>query len=126
MHKLLVVDDEHDICDFVKAFFVDRGYQVFTALNGEEAISIVKREKPSLILLDIKMKGGMDGIAALKHIKEIDRSSVVIMVTALDDQDKINEAYRLGAVDYITKPLILDYMEQAVSKNLKAAVNEKI
>lgn len=118
MHKLLVVDDEHDICDFVKNFFNDRGFQVFTALNGEEAISITKKEKPELVLLDIKMQG-MDGIAVLKHLKEIDRNLKVIMVTALEDQDKMNEASRLGACDYITKPLMLDHLEQAVEKVLK-------
>ena len=118
MHKLLVVDDENDICDFVKTFFKDRGFHVFTALNGEEAISMAKKERPDLILLDIKMKG-MDGLAALKHIKELDRSIKIIMVTAIEDQDKIHEAYKLGACDYITKPLILDYLEQTVLKNLK-------
>ena len=118
MHKLLVVDDENDICDFVKAFFKDRGFHVFTALNGEEALSIAKRERPDLVLLDIKMKG-MDGLAALKHIRELDRSIKIIMVTALEDQDKMREAYKLGACDYITKPLILDYLEETVLKNLK-------
>ena len=118
MRKLLVVDDENDICDFVKTFFEDRGFHVFTALNGEEALSIAKKERPDLVLLDIKMKG-MDGLAALKHIKELDRSIKIIMVTALEDQDKMHEAYKLGACDYITKPLILDYLEQTVLKNLK-------
>jgi DNA-binding NtrC family response regulator len=121
MHKLLVVDDEQDICNFVKNFFKDRGFQVFVALNGDDAISITKKERPELILLDIKMKG-MDGLAALKHIKEIDKSAKVIMVTALEDQDKMHEAYKLGACDYITKPLMLDYLEQAVEKNLKVAL----
>ena len=118
MHKLLVVDDENDICDFVKTFFKDRGFRVFTALNGEEALSIAKKERPDLVLLDIKMKG-MDGLAALKHIKELDKSIKIVMVTALEDQDKMREAYKLGACDYITKPLILDYLEQTVLKNLK-------
>lgn len=118
MHKLLVVDDETDICDFVKTFFKDRGFHVFTALNGEEALSMIKKERPDLILLDIKMKG-MDGLAALKHIKELDRSIKIIMVTALADQDKMHEAYKLGACDYITKPLILDHLEHMVLKNLK-------
>lgn len=125
MKKILVVDDEHDICDFVKTFFSDRGYVVFNALNGEEALSIVKTEKPDIVLLDVKMPG-MDGMATLKHIKDIDRDIVVIMVTALEDQDKMNEAYRLGAADYITKPLVLDYLEGAVEKNIKPRVKESI
>ena len=118
MHKLLVVDDENDICDFVKTFFKERGFHVYTALSGEDALDMAKKERPDIVLLDIKMKG-MDGLAALKHIKELDRSIKIIMVTALADQDKMHEAYKLGACDYITKPLILDYLEQTVLKNLK-------
>src|SRR3989338_2495864 len=118
MYKLLVVDDESDICDFVKSFFKDRGFQVSSASSGEDAISVAKKEKPDLVLLDIKMKG-MDGMAVLKHIKDIDKNIKIIMVTALEDQDKMHEAYKLGASDYITKPLVLDYLEQAVLKNLK-------
>jgi two-component system, response regulator, stage 0 sporulation protein F len=118
MHKILVVDDEHDICDFVRNFFQERGFAVFTALNGEEALSIAKKESPSLVLLDIKMKG-MDGIATLKHLKEMDRTMKIIMVTAFEEQDKRDEACRLGACDYITKPLELDHLEQTVEKMLK-------
>ena len=121
MKKILVVDDSSDICDFVKNFFQERGYEVLTALSGEDAINVSKREKPELVLLDIKMKG-MDGIAALKHLKEIDKKQKVIMVTAIKDQDKMDEASRLGACDYITKPLMLDYLENAVENNLKTIV----
>ncbi|MBN2452748.1 MAG: response regulator [Candidatus Omnitrophica bacterium] len=117
MRKILVVDDENDICDFVRNFFQERGYGVSVARSGEEAIELAKKDKPDLVLLDIKMKG-IDGIATLKHLKEIDRKQKVIMVTALEDQDKMNEASRLGACDYITKPLVLDHLESAVEKNL--------
>ena len=121
MRKILVVDDENDICDFVKTFFRDRGFQVFTALSGEDALMITKKERPDLILLDIKMKN-MDGLAVLKHIKELDKTIKIIMVTALDDQEKMREAYKLGAIDYITKPLALDYLEETVGRNLKIAL----
>lgn len=118
MPKLLVVDDEKDVCEFVKNFLEERGYEVLTAMNGDDCIAIAKREKPGLILLDIKMKG-MDGLAALKHLKEFDKNQKVIMVTALEDQDRMDEAARLGASDYITKPLMLDYLERVVERFLK-------
>ncbi|MDD5136088.1 MAG: response regulator [Candidatus Omnitrophica bacterium] len=118
MKKILVVDDERDICDFMQSFFIERGYSVLTALSGEDALTLIKNEKPDLILLDIKMKG-MDGIAALKHIKDIDRKIKVVMVTALEDQERMDEACRLGACEYITKPLVLDHLERAVENNLK-------
>ena len=116
--KLLVVDDEHDICDFVQHFFQDRGYDVQTALSGEEALNKAKSDRPELILLDITMKG-MDGLATLKHLKEFDQTFKVIMVTALEDQQKMDEVCKLGACEYITKPLMLDYLEQAVEKGFK-------
>jgi DNA-binding response OmpR family regulator len=121
MRKILVVDDEMDICDFVKNFFQERGYRVLTALSGEDAICIAKIERPELVLLDVRMKG-MDGIAALRHLREINRAQKVIMVTALEDQDKMDEACRLGACDYITKPLTLDYLEKAVEKSMKDTI----
>lgn len=117
IHKILVVDDERDTCDFVRNFFVERGYNVSAAGSGEEALAAVKAERPDLVLLDVRMKG-MDGIAALKHIKEFDRDLKVIMVTALDDQERMDEASRLGASAYITKPLVLDHLEQAVERSL--------
>ena len=115
--KLLIVDDEIDVCDFVKNFFEERGLKVLAALNGAEAVSIFQKERPDLILLDIKMKG-LDGIATLRQIREIDNAAKVIMVTALHDQDRLEESYKYGAIDYITKPLILDNLEEAVAKNL--------
>lgn len=118
MKKLLVVDDEHDICDFVQNFFQERGYAVVTASSGEDAIALMKEEKPDLVLLDIKMKG-MDGIAALKHIRDLDKKVKVVMVTALEEQERMDEACKLGACEYITKPLVLDHLEQAVEKNLR-------
>ena len=118
MKKLLIVDDEDDICNFVQSFFQERGYTVLTASSGEDALVTVKKEKPDLILMDIKMKG-MDGIAALKHIRDFDKKVKVVMVTALEEQERMDEACRLGACEYITKPLILDHLESAVEKNLK-------
>ncbi len=118
MKKILVVDDEHDICDFVQNFFQERGYAVTTALSGDDALALIKKDRPDLVLLDIKMKG-MDGIAALKHIKDIDRTIRVVMVTALEEQEKMDEACRLGACEYITKPLVLDQLEHTVEKNLR-------
>ena len=118
MKKLLVVDDEHDICDFVQSFFQERGYTVQTAYSGEDALTMIKSDKPDLVLLDLKMKG-MDGIAALKHIRDIDKTIKVVMVTALEEQERMAEACRLGACEYSTKPLVLDHLEQAVEKNLK-------
>jgi len=118
MTKLLVVDDEIDVCDFVKSFFEERNYTVFTASDGEEALRVVKRQQPDIILLDIRMKR-MNGIETLKKIREFDKYVDVIMVTAVEEKDKIDAAKALGARKYITKPLVLEELEHAVYETQK-------
>ncbi|MBN1353726.1 MAG: response regulator [Candidatus Omnitrophica bacterium] len=113
MKKMLVVDDEIDVCDFVKNFFEERAFQVYTALDGSEALRIIRKDKPDIILLDIRMKG-IDGIETLKRIREVDKDVKVIMVTAIEEQDKIDAAKKLNACDYITKPLVLENLESVV------------
>jgi len=121
MKKLLLVDDEVEICEFLKTFFVDRGYDVRTAHSGQGAIDSVNEDPPQLVLLDIQMPG-MDGIQALKAIKEAHPSLKVIMVTAVETQDKIEEAMRHGADNYITKPLSLEYLEKDVQEKISSLV----
>ena len=109
----MTVDDEMGIDSFFYEFFTLRNYQVFNALSGKEAIEIVKKEKPRIILLDINMRG-MDGIETLKKIREIDKDVAIIMVTGVKDEDVVKKAKELGADDYITKPLSLEYLEKVV------------
>ena len=123
MKKILVVDDEADVCDFVKGFFEERGFEVIMALNGTEALRILKKQKPNLILLDIKMKG-IDGIETLQRIRAVDKEIHVIMVTANDDQRTMDTARKLGACKYISKPLVLESLASAVmsfTKEVKSA-----
>src|SRR3989338_3154071 len=111
--KILTVDDEMGIDSFFYEFFTIRNYEVFNATSGKEAIEIVKREKPRIVLLDIHMRG-MDGIETLKEIKAIDKDIAVIMVTGDKDEDVVKKARDLGADDYITKPLSLEYLDKVV------------
>jgi YesN/AraC family two-component response regulator len=113
MLKLLIVDDEADVCSFAKSFFESRDFEVFTSLSGEEALELFKRERPELVLVDVKMKG-MDGVTFLKEIKRLDPCTEVIMVSAIEDTNVIKEAQRHGAKEYITKPLVLDELEKVV------------
>ena len=120
MARLLVVDDELDVCDFVKSFFEERGFEVFTAQDGMEAMRIIQRTKIDTMLLDVRMRG-MDGIEALKKIREMDKNIKVIMVTAVDEQGKIDEAMKLGAIAYVTKPLVLETLESTVMLSARGA-----
>lgn len=111
--KILTVDDQMGIDSFFYEFFTARNYEVFNAMSGKAALEIVKKEKPRIILLDIDMRG-MDGIETLQKIREIDKDAVVIMVTGVKDDDVIKKAMELGADDYITKPLSLEYLDKVV------------
>jgi len=117
MKRLLVVDDETEICDFLKMFFEDRGFTVTTANSGQKALDQLDQVKPHVILLDIHMPA-MDGLTALREIKKRLPDAKVIMVTAIETRDKIEEAMRLGADNYITKPLSLDYLEKDVQEKV--------
>lgn len=115
----MVVDNEIDICNFVKSFFGMRGYQVATALNGDEAMSKLLDEKPDLVILDVTMRREKEGIEYLPQIKNRLPGVKVIMVTGVEDDQTIEEARRLGADDYITKPLVLEYLETTVFRKIR-------
>lgn len=110
--KILIVDDEIEICNIFSDFFTPKGYEVTKATSGKEALEKIRAQRPDLVFLDIKMSG-MDGIEVLKQIKEIDKSITVIMVTVLEDEGTAQKAIELGATDYVTKPLSFDYLEKA-------------
>lgn len=119
-YKLLIVDDEADVCEFAANFFRKRKIEVVTVLSGEEALQAVDKDKPHLILLDIKMSG-IDGIETLRRLKEKDQRLKVIMVTGRkpEDDDSFQKCRQLGAVNYIHKPLELDELERVVMSELK-------
>ena len=71
MIKVLVLDDEKGLCEDMKEFFAYRGYKVFAATSGEQAVSIIKKENIDILVLDIKMEG-IDGLKVLKMAKEKD------------------------------------------------------
>lgn len=113
MLKLMVVDDEVDICDFVKNFFKERDFEVFVAYDGRDAIKKAEMTQPHIILLDVLMPG-MDGIETLRNLRSYGSEAKVVMVTAVEDYDKVENAKKLGAIEYITKPLLLDQLERTV------------
>ena len=113
MVKLLIVDDDIPTSDFLSRYFGKIDYEVFTANDGERALSIVREKQPNIILLDIKMPG-LSGITVLQKIKEIDKNAKVIMMTAVRDEEVIKLAMEYGASDYIPKPFSLEHLEKDV------------
>jgi DNA-binding response OmpR family regulator len=113
MPRVLVVDDEPDAVELLQEFLTAKGYEVMTASDGEEALRKVKEDRPHLILLDVRMPK-MNGLEALRRIREIDHEVGVIMVTAVNEEETGREALRMGAFDYITKPLDFQYLERSL------------
>ena len=110
--------------DFLKSFFEERNFDVRTASSGEEAIQTADTFCPQVILLDIKM-GDMDGLTVLKQVKQKDPKVKVIMVTALETTEKIEAAMRLGADNYIPKPLSLEYLENEVKEKIASLTSKR-
>lgn len=111
--RVLIVDDSPDVRTTLATFLKIRGFDVKDVINGEQALMEIKNEKPKLVLLDERMPG-MDGLMVLRKIKEADRSIKVVMLSAIRDEDIMQEASKLGASDYITKPCDLEKLEASV------------
>ena len=113
MLRLMIVDDEPDICDFVQNFFQERNFEVVVAYNGTDALKLLEKERPHIVLLDLRIPA-MDGMEVLKTIKKFDSNIKVVMITATLDADKAEQAKQLGASEYITKPLLLEQLERTI------------
>ncbi len=105
-HKILLVDDEQDILEFMEYNLKKENYAVLTASSGEEAVDIAKKEKPDLILLDVMMPGS-DGIETCREIREIPGlgDTIIAFLTARSEDYSQIAGFESGADDYITKPI---------------------
>ncbi|MET3699042.1 two-component system response regulator (stage 0 sporulation protein F) [Bacillus oleivorans] len=115
--KILIVDDQFGIRILLNEVFNKEGYQTFQAANGVQALDIVKKHSPDLVLLDMKIPG-MDGIEILKRMKVIDQDIRVIIMTAYGELDLIQQAKDLGALTHFAKPFDIDDIRSAVRKYL--------
>ncbi|MCK5533838.1 response regulator [bacterium] len=103
--KILVVDDEFDIVDIVKIFLEGKGYEVVSAYNGEDALKLIQKEKPDLIILDVLMPG-IDGFEVCQKLKS-EKDTMFIPIIFLTAKDQLADKWKglfMGAVGYITKP----------------------
>jgi two-component system response regulator (stage 0 sporulation protein F) len=117
MAKLLIVDDESDIREFARNFFKKRQIETSIASGGRQALDLVAKENPDLILLDVRMEE-MTGIEVLRELRKNNPSVKVIMVSGVEDPETINEANALGVIGYIHKPFILEELEKIVLAQL--------
>ena len=116
---ILVVDDAVDNLAMISIALQQQGYQVVTAVNGEDAVSVAKQTLPNLILMDINLPG-LDGLGATRRIRESEglRDVPIIAVTALGTEGFQRAAYDAGVAGYLTKPIDLDRMNQLIARLL--------
>ncbi len=118
--RVLIVDDALIMRKRIREIAEEAGWQVAgEAKDGEEAILLYQREKPDLVTLDIVMPN-LDGVSALKKMIESDPSARVVMVSAVNQKDKLAECVRAGAIDFIVKPFEKSSLRRFFDKYLAA------
>jgi two-component system, OmpR family, alkaline phosphatase synthesis response regulator PhoP len=126
MIRILLVDDEPDILEFIGYNLEKEGFQVLKALNGREAIEVAKRELPQIIILDVMMPE-MDGMVTCEEIRKIPelKQSIIAFLTARGEDYSQIAGFEAGADDYITKPIRPKVLVSRVRALLKRYQPEK-
>lgn len=127
--RILIVDDEQDICDILYRLLDKAGYRPMVAHDGESALEMIRMGMPDLVVSDVRMPG-MDGLDLLRHIKQLDTTLPVIIITGWGGIDGAVEAVKEGASDYLTKPLdskdLIDRINRALETCRPARGPERI
>jgi two-component system, cell cycle response regulator DivK len=124
---ILVVDDAPDNLAMISLALQQQGYQVVTAANGEDAVSVAIQTVPNLILMDINLPG-LDGLGATRRIRDTEglRDVPIVAVTALGTEGFQRAAYDAGVAGYLTKPIDLDRMNQLIARLLSPGGSGKL
>ncbi|MCK4809741.1 MAG: polysaccharide biosynthesis protein [Candidatus Omnitrophica bacterium] len=118
--KIMIVDDEKIVQEFLSKFLEGRGYNTLLASNGRDALEIIKGNDVRIAIVDIRLSGFMDGIKILKHIKKTNKNIGVIIITGFGTEKTRKLSNRLGAYAYIEKPLDLPDIKRQVEGILNA------
>ncbi len=113
--KILIIDDEQPTLKMFSLLLEHYGFDILIAENGRSGLELFKRERPGLVMTDIKMPV-MDGIELLKEIKKVDPHAEVIVITGHGDMDLAIQALNLDATDFINKPVQRKALEQALTR----------
>jgi len=115
--KILVVDDEAFVCEFLEEFLSLKGYHVETVLSGQAALNALNEKKFNLVILDIIMPK-MDGTEVLRKIKQKQIDVPVLIVSGIKDISIARELIDLGAISFVPKPIDLNILEENVLINI--------
>src|SRR6188508_557321 len=108
-NSVLIVDDERGIRDSLRGVLEDEGFAVETSASGEACLKLVKTNNYSCILLDIWLGKGIDGLETLKQLRDSNEEAPVIMISGHGNIETAVKATKLGAFDFIEKPLSLEH-----------------
>ena len=117
MATLVIVDDEPGIVEEVKVFFEEEGYHVYTADSGEEGIEVIRKRKPDLVLIDVKLPD-ISGLQVLEETRKVSPRTKTIVITGYVDQSLIDQAERLGRDAFLQKPFDLEALKNEVDRLL--------
>lgn len=123
MQKILIIDDDRDMCLLLKRFLTRHNYEVLEAYSGKKALELLETLEPSLVMCDFRLED-MEGNVLLAKIKEKYPQVPVIIITGYSDIKIAVEVMKMGAYDYITKPLFPDEILVTIRKALEAANTE--
>lgn len=124
MTKVMIIDDDDAICAILKDVLEIEGYDVSYSLSGEEGVIKYMEELPSVLLLDLRLPG-MDGLQVLKEVISFDPDGIVIMITGYGSVDSAVGAIRMGATDYLQKPLSNDEITYKIESALRNKTLQK-
>src|SRR6185437_2547798 len=118
MKKILVIDDDRDICLLLNRFLSRRGYEVIEMFTGKKALTWLDSNKPDLIMCDYRL-GDMDAMEILTNIKARYPEMPVIIITGYSDMRTAVKVMKMGAYDYITKPLLPDEIIHTIQQAIE-------
>ncbi len=121
---ILIVDDEEESLERFRRILEEEDYRVLTADDSTEALGLVERERPDLVILNLKMSG-INEIGILRRTKRIDENIEVIIITGYGTMKAARKAMELGAFDYVTRPFNSDYIT-ALIKSALSSVTENL
>src|SRR3984885_846167 len=118
MKRILIIDDDMDMCNSLGRFLQKKGFETEAAHNGNKGIAKFKESKFDAVLCDFRL-GDKEGREVLREIKTIDPYSIVIIITGYSDIKTAVDVIKAGAFDYITKPLIPDEVLNVINRGLQ-------
>jgi len=121
--NVLIVDDEEDFLETIIKRLNKRQVDASGARSGEEALELLKEKTFDVVILDVKMPGGMDGIEALREMKKIQPLAEIILLTGHASVETSIEGMKLGAFDYLLKPIKLDDLLRKIAQAIEKKDN---